>query len=630
LVMINVNAETQTMRVRKMDASHQQLAEIMRNRDLGTVYQPLIDTGSRMVFGYEALTRGPSNTWLHSPQNLFEAARRVGARLELELMCAQLAAKRFATMRLEGRLLINISPDAIYEEPRFAERFLESIASAGLSPSRCVMELTEDGLLEDYASLRTVLQQIREAGCDIAIDDLGAGSSGLRIWSELRPEYVKIDRYFVTSIDADTAKQGFVRSIIDLARAIGCRVIAEGVETQEEAHELISLGVDRLQGNLLGRPQTSPSADLDQIAALEQSSTTLTALCAEHLATQVPPLSPQTRVAEVAEMFRSQSCTMCQLPNHADSFESTDACRRAHGGVANCHVSREMLVVAEPDGTPIGIVRRQALFALLSKPLHLEVFNRKPITSVMEKSMLLVDSRLRLEQVSRLLTNRNDARWTEEFIITRNRKYFGIAQTMQLLRIITENQVQTAMHSNPLTLLPGNGPIRDTIKRLLADRRDFVICYVDLNCFKPYNDVYGYAQGDQIILYLADLLRESFSRRIDFVGHVGGDDFILVLRSPDWIDRLKSLLMSFSINIKKFYTPEDFSRGEITAADREGELRHFPLLSISVAALNSQTSGCTSAEAAAQLLADVKNQAKRHRGNSLLLRSNSGIVDLLM
>lgn len=595
--MLDNNFETQTMRVRRLDAAHRQLLDILRRKDLTTLFQPLVDPRSRTVFGYEALTRGPSDSWLHAPQHLFATARRAELRLELELLCVQLAAKRFVEMGGEGRLFLNVSPDSMYEEPHFVQRFLGLIGATGLAPDRCVLELTEDGLLDDYAALRSSLQQLREAGCEFAIDDLGAGSSGLRIWSELRPDYVKIDRYFISNIDSDAAKLGFVRSIIDLGRAIGCRVIAEGVETPGECRELIELGIDRLQGYLFGRPQATPAVELDQLESLDQTVTTLTALCAEHLAIQVPALHPQMRVHEVAELFRTG-------------------------------VSRDMLVVARDDKA-VGVVRRHALFALLSKPLHLEVYSRKPVTAVMDTAMLLIDSRLRLEQVSRLVTHSSVPRWTDEFVVMRDGKYLGIGQTMDLLRVITEQQVQAAKHSNPLTLLPGNGPIRDCIKRLLADRRQFAVCYVDLDYFKPYNDVYGYAEGDRIILYLAELLKQAISPRIDFLGHVGGDDFVLVMRSPDWVERIRQVLQGFSDGIRGYYSLEHVEQGRITAADRDGELREFPLLSVSVAALSSETAGCTSAEAAAQLLVEVKKQAKRRPGNSLLLRSNAGIGDLL-
>src|SRR5690606_36370963 len=126
-----------------------------------------------------------------SPQNLFDAARRGGVKFELDFLCIQSAFKRFVASRVSGKLFVNVSPDTIYEEPDFASRFLALAASAGMPPDRCVIELTEESLLDDYARSRSSSRRLREAGCAIAIDDLGAGSSGLLTWSEPRPDYVK-------------------------------------------------------------------------------------------------------------------------------------------------------------------------------------------------------------------------------------------------------------------------------------------------------------------------------------------------------------------------------------------------------------------------------------------------------
>jgi diguanylate cyclase (GGDEF)-like protein len=247
----------------------------------------------------------------------------------------------------------------------------------------------------------------------------------------------------------------------------------------------------------------------------------------------------------------------------------------------------------------------------------------------METPSVMIDSQLRLEQVSRLVTHSSGARWTEEFVITQDGQYFGIGQTMDLLRQITDQQLQIARHSNPLTLLPGNGPINDCINRLLADKRRFLVCYVDLDNFKPYNDVYGYAQGDRILKNLAELLKASISPQMDFLGHVGGDDFVLVLRSLDWRQRLLSLLNAFTASVAGFYSDADRQTGHIVALGRDGEMRQYPLLSLSLALLDSASTGLTNAETAAKLLVDVKAHAKRHTGNSLMYRNGDDIQDLL-
>jgi len=590
-------SDSPTLRLRRLDASAHEIQELIREGRINTLFQPIVDPRARGVCGFEALARGPSDSWLHSPQNLFEGARRAGVRLDLDFLCIQNAFKRFVASRVAGQLFVNVSPDSIYEAADFASRFLDLAAAAGVAPSRIVVELTEESLLEDYARLRTTLQSLRDAGCEIAIDDLGAGSSGLRTWSELKPDFVKIDRYFISGIDADQTKLEFVRSILDMGRAIGCRVIAEGVETDRECRELVDLGIDRLQGHLLGRPNATPMPVLQQVEALDRSIVTHGALCAEHIAVYVPPVSPDMRVMEVVELFRDS-------PAH-------------------------LTVAVVRDGRPVGVVRREELFALLAKPLHPEIFNRKSVTAVMESPTLAIDGQLRLEQVSRLVTQKGRPRLTEEFVITKDGRYHGMGQTIDLLRLITEQQLQTAKHSNPLTLLPGNGAIRRCIDRLIETDRRFIVAFFDLDAFKPFNDVYGTAQGDQVILHLAGLLKSTFSPRLDFIGHIGGDDFLVVLRSSDWRERITRLIEQFSQTISAFYSPEHAELGHIVTADRDGVVKQFPLLTLSVAALYSETLGATSADAIAHQLAHVKKVAKQQRGNSFVLSTGDRMVDLM-
>lgn len=595
--MSDVRQDSPTLRLRRLDASTYELTELMRDGRLATLFQPIVDPRSRGICGFEALTRGPSDSWLHSPQNLFEAARRAGVKVELDFVCMQNAFRRFVAARVAGQLFINVSPDSIYEESNFATRFLGYAKDAELAPDRIVIELTEESLLDDYARLRSALQRLRDAGCSIAIDDLGAGSSGLRTWSELKPDFVKIDRYFVSGIDADATKLEFVRSILDMGRAIGCRVIAEGVETDRECRELVDLGLDRLQGHLFGRPSAAPMAVLQQIESLDRSIVANGALCADHIAVYSPPVSPDMRVTDAADLFH-------QSPD------------------------QQTLAVVR-DGRPVGVVRRNDLFALLAKPLHPEIYNKKPVSSVMESPTLLIDGQLRLEQVSRLVTQKGKMRLTEEFVITRDGMYHGLGQTIDLLRLITDQQLQAAKHSNPLTLLPGNGAVRSCIDRLIEAERRFVVAYFDLDSFKPYNDVFGYAQGDQVILYLSGLLKSSFSTRLDFIGHIGGDDFVAVMRCADWRERIVRVLEQFSAAVAGFYSPEHAAAGHITATDRDGNSREYPLLTLSVAALDSRTVGATSADAIAHLLAHVKKLAKQREGNSFVLRSGERVVDLL-
>ncbi len=573
-----------------------ELSDIIEHARIQTLFQPILDPHGRGILGYEALSRGPSTSRLHSPLELFAAALRANCTVALEECCLGRAIQRFRAAALPGRLFLNISPFTLLASQSLATRLENLLAKLGLPANRCVLEITEQSLVDDYAAIRRALDALREIGCEIAVDDLGAGYSGLKTWSELRPDYVKIDRYFVSDIHTDGVKAEILRSIVEMSRAIGSRVVAEGVETAEECTELLDIGVDYLQGYYFARPQAQPKVNDAAMAHLSGRGSVLTAACAEELIIKVAPVEPTTRVQEVVAMFRE-------------------------------HLDWDSLAVVR-DGRPLGIVRRDDLFLFLTKPLHAEVYNRKPITSVMESPPLLIDARLRLDQVGRLVTRRSRSRVNEDFIITRDGRYAGIGRIIDVLRQITAQQIQAAKDSNPLTLLPGNVQINAHIDRMLSQRRHFFVCYLDVDHFKPYNDQYGYARGDQFLLQLAQLIRNILCGRSDFVGHLGGDDFIAVMRSHDWKARLLALIESFSAAVPSLYSAEHREADGIRAVDRDGVLRTYPLATLSIAALEVTAESSVDSGAIADQLRRVKELAKAQRGSSFLLSVGNEVIDL--
>jgi EAL domain-containing protein (putative c-di-GMP-specific phosphodiesterase class I) len=238
-----------------------ELDYILRYRVLQTLYQPVMDSHDGRVFGYEALSRGPSNSPLHAPLPLIRAAAQAGRLFELDLVCRELAIRRFQELGLPGCLFLNVSPLSLMEPTFRPGETLRLLHEVGLPPQKVVIELTEQQPLEDYAVLKAAVAHYTEAGFQIAIDDLGAGYAGLRLWSELRPAYVKIDHHFTENISGDAVKREFVRSIRDMAVRLGCKVVAEGIETEEDYQTVQSLGVRLHQGYHLGRPLPSPLRD---------------------------------------------------------------------------------------------------------------------------------------------------------------------------------------------------------------------------------------------------------------------------------------------------------------------------------------------------------------------------------
>jgi GGDEF domain-containing protein len=154
-----------------------------------------------------------------------------------------------------------------------------------------------------------------------------------------------------------------------------------------------------------------------------------------------------------------------------------------------------------------------------------------------------------------------------------------------LVRQVTESRVEAARHANPLTLLPGNIPISEHIERLLSAGADFVCCYADLRNFKPFNDYYGYWRGDEMIKLLARTAQEHCDPQRDFLGHVGGDDFVILFQSADWQTRCAALVSRFNESAEKLYDDNCRDAGGIEAEDRHGVKRFFAFTSLYVGAV---------------------------------------------
>jgi EAL domain-containing protein (putative c-di-GMP-specific phosphodiesterase class I) len=233
-------------------------SEILKNEMISTVFQPIFDFSNKTILGYEALSRGPENTVLESPEALFKLAATEQKISELELLCRKKAIVNFANLNLEGKLLLNVSPNVLLDPYHPKGETLHLLAQNGIATERVIIEVTEQEKVEDDKLFKQTIQHYRELGFAIAIDDLGAGYSGLKQWSELLPDIVKIDRYFIDYCDQNFVKKTFLKMIIELAKETGTQVIAEGIEREEELLLLKSLGINLMQGYLLQRPVKFP------------------------------------------------------------------------------------------------------------------------------------------------------------------------------------------------------------------------------------------------------------------------------------------------------------------------------------------------------------------------------------
>lgn len=586
-----------------------ELRQLMSERLLHAVFQPILDVRKGSYLACEALIRGPVGSELHAPAALFASAAEAGCTHEFEWLAVETAFRQFAEQKCALRLFVNMSIGCLYASRKRLAAIRQDLLRLGVPPSRLVIELTENESVTDFSDLQEVLHDFRRIGIQIAMDDMGEGFSNLRMWSEVRPEFVKIDRHFVSGIDQDPLKLHFVRAMHEIADACGSALIAEGVETAEQLAVLRDLGIPYLQGFGIARPHQvisvlphspHPATPADGILLLPPRPRSESRV--PHIAQllhEVPPVSPDTDNDSVYRIFEHQPALN--------------------------------VVPVVANGRPLGVITRSSLIDRFARPFRREIYGRRSCTMVMDPP-LLFDQAQSVQEVAQFIGGLRGTQVYDAFVITREGNYRGIGFLRELMAIITDMQIRAARYANPLTQLPGNVPINEQMERLIDANRGFVAAYCDLDHFKPYNDAYGYRRGDQMIQRVGTLLTEAVAIHEDFVGHVGGDDFIVLMQSRDWESRLRRVIGEFDNSLHEHVDAEHLAVGGYCGEDRRGQAVFHPVPALSIGCVIVRPGAFLGHHDISAALSEAKKEAKRLPGSMLFVerrqnRGATGIAD---
>jgi EAL domain-containing protein (putative c-di-GMP-specific phosphodiesterase class I) len=228
---------------------------IVRDR-LVTAYQPIQRLSDRQILGFEALTRGARGTGFETADALFEAAGHHELLLELDRLCRSRSLLHSSRLPKEPKLFINTLPATI-RDPQFRGRpLITFLERAHVDPSRIVIEITEKLVIENYGLFREAMAYFTDLGVSFAVDDVGAGYSGLESIASLKPAFLKIDIALVRDVHVSVVNREMVKAIIALGHGIGASVIAEGIQSALEADALQRMGIQYGQGYFLARPDS--------------------------------------------------------------------------------------------------------------------------------------------------------------------------------------------------------------------------------------------------------------------------------------------------------------------------------------------------------------------------------------
>jgi len=421
--------------------------EIIENGNIRTVFQPIISLKDGSMLGYEALSRGPGNSVLENPSTLFDFARVYGKLWELEFLCRIKALENLSKDNHNFMIFLNVDPDIINDE-KFKKGFTkEFLRQFDINPENIVFEITERSSITDLNAFKKVIENYREQGYKIAIDDTGSGYSGLKLITDIHPQFIKLDMTLIRDIDKNGLKHALIKTFYDFCLVTDIKLIAEGIETENELNALIDIGINYGQGYFIQKPSPAIMETDTQLIELIKARNHKRGVLYYSRPTTVPigdichsslVVSPYTTGSNVLEIFNSNP-SVFGLP-------------------------------VVDKGKLLGLIMKDKFFAKLGTQYGFALFLNRPVTLVMDNRPLTVDYDTTIDVVSRLAMTRNDENLYDYIIVTKGNDYYGIITVKDLLEKATQLEVNYAKHLNPLSGLPGNILIEDKLKEYIKKR----------------------------------------------------------------------------------------------------------------------------------------------------------------
>lgn len=232
----------------------QQLRQIIENKQIYPVYQPIVSLKNGKILGYEALSRISLDACSFNVEEMFNYAKEFHCLWNLEYICRKKAIKEVKNQIGKKKLFLNVDPNILNDERFQAGMTLSYLKRYNISPDNIVFEICERTNIQCVSPFQNVVNHYEKQNYEIAIDDFGKGYADFNRIFFLHPKYVKIDISLISNIHNDPVKYSFVEGLVKFCHSEKISLIAEGIETKEELVQLIRLGVDYGQGYLLGKP----------------------------------------------------------------------------------------------------------------------------------------------------------------------------------------------------------------------------------------------------------------------------------------------------------------------------------------------------------------------------------------
>jgi len=467
-------------------------------------------------------------------------------------------------MKSEIKLFLNVNPN-IMHDMKFRQGFTkEYLNKYNINPERLIFEITEREAIKNIADFIRIIQNYKDQNYKIAIDDAGAGYSGLNLISDIKPHFIKLDMNLVRDVDKDVTKQSLIRSMSEFASLSNTQLIAEGIETENELGKLIEIGVQYGQGYYIQRPNALiKPIEENIIFSINEANmkknhlfgSRISDVYIKNICKPLRTISPNILVSQVHDMMKTDPSSpgFCVL-----------------------------------DGDDLlGVITRNDLYRVISGQYGYTLYANKPIKNILSTEFMHVDCQTTIDVVAKKAMQRDFDKIYDFITVLKENKYIGIVTVKELLEKSIEIEILNAKHLNPLSELPGNLLIEQQLELCLVSDCDCYILYFDLDNFKAYNDAYGFENGDRVLKSFTRLLKGNIKDG-SFIGHIGGDDFLAIIEKSHVISTCEAIIDEFDRSILSFYNQDDIDKGFIISRNRYGIEESFPLLSVSIAGVASK------------------------------------------
>ncbi|MDA3647628.1 GGDEF domain-containing protein [Saccharopolyspora indica] len=472
-------------------------------------FQPLINIKTGAIVAIEALAR-PVGT---NVQELFREAARQRRLTELDVELANAALTAAAEHESLLPLHLNIFGGTVTHDLQRLDLVRERLREIGRREQEVTLEIGPPFARLNTDDLLVGVDKLRADGFQIALDGVGEGDVPLALIADIGPAVVKLDREVVQQLPESPARVALVESVRHLCEATDSQLVAEGVENERQLTTLRRNGIRLVQGNLLApaarRPPTASSVP---------------GVAAEVTDPHGPPISSLASGPRVTEFLSPATI----LP--------TDVTADKVRGVLADHPEISGVVLVDEGNRPQWTIERNRFLLAVTGPYGHALHAKRPASRLADEPRVVTTATTAMEALSMVTRSDQYRMYDDAIVVDESGRCLGAVRAGDLIRGMAELKVEEAAALNPLTRLPGSDAIARDVTRRIAAGEVFAVSWLDIDGFKTVNDTAGFSAGDDLIRAIGRSLTDAATALSSVqVGHVGGDDFLLVADLDDLV-----------------------------------------------------------------------------------------------